>query len=142
LWIVGIRYRVEGAEHIQRRPAIYCVNHASNVEPPIIFVVLRRLMPKLLIIYKAELRKIPILTQGFDLVGFVPVDRGNRDHNSRALAIRSSSFPREREAGRVNCCPSRRAPLRWRCERRSPWCLSRSPARGRPCGRAVPSSIR
>lgn len=85
LAIVGVRYVVEGQEHILDRPAVYCVNHTSNVEPPVLFVALRRLVPKLAILYKAELRKLPILNIGFDLVGFIPVDRGNREQTTRAL---------------------------------------------------------
>jgi 1-acyl-sn-glycerol-3-phosphate acyltransferase len=84
-WLAGIRIVVEGREHIIDRPAIYCVNHASNVEPPILFLVLQPLMPDLVILYKAELRKLPILGTGFDLVGFVPVERGNRDQSAQAL---------------------------------------------------------
>ena len=63
-WLSGIRYRVEGAEHIQRhRAAVYAVNHASNVEPPILFDALHELFPRLRILYKAELRKLPILVR-------------------------------------------------------------------------------
>jgi 1-acyl-sn-glycerol-3-phosphate acyltransferase len=83
--IVGIRIVAEGTEHVLDRPAIYCVNHASNVEPPVLFLLLRKLMPGLVILYKAELRKLPILGTGFDIVGFVPVERGNRDQSSKAL---------------------------------------------------------
>jgi 1-acyl-sn-glycerol-3-phosphate acyltransferase len=85
LAVVGLRYTVDGAEHILDRPAVYVVNHTSNVEPPILFAALRRLVPKLAILYKTELRKLPILTTGFDLVGFIPVDRGNREQTTRAL---------------------------------------------------------
>jgi 1-acyl-sn-glycerol-3-phosphate acyltransferase len=85
LAIVGLRYVVEGEGRILDRPAVYCANHTSNVEPPVVFAALRRLVPKLAILYKAELRKLPILNIGFDLVGFIPVDRGNREQTSRAL---------------------------------------------------------
>ena len=85
LAVVGLRYVVEGEEHILDRPAVYCANHTSNVEPPLVFAALRRLVPKLAILYKAELRSLPILNLGFDLVGFVPVDRGNREQTTRAL---------------------------------------------------------
>ena len=87
LAVVGLRYRVEGREHILDRPAIYCVNHTSNVEPPVLFAALRRLTPRLHILYKAELRKLPILNIGFDLVGFIPVDRGNREQTTRAVNL-------------------------------------------------------
>jgi 1-acyl-sn-glycerol-3-phosphate acyltransferase len=85
LAIVGLRYVVEGREHMLDRPAIYCANHTSNVEPPLLFAALRRLTPRLHILYKAELRKLPILNLGFDLVGFIPIDRGNREQTTRAV---------------------------------------------------------
>lgn len=86
LAISGIRVRVEGAEHIQHgRAAVYAVNHASNVEPPILFHALRGLFPRLRILYKAELRKLPVLVQAFDLAGFVPLERGNRDQSLPAI---------------------------------------------------------
>ena len=72
LALSGIRYHVEGSEHIQRhRAAVYAVNHASNVEPPIL--------------YKAELRKLPVLVRAFDLAGFVPLERGNPEQSLPAI---------------------------------------------------------
>ncbi len=86
LWLTGIRYRVEGREHILRRQAaVYCVNHASNVEPPLLYMALQELFPRLQILYKAEIHKIPVLSWAFDIVGFVPIQRGNRDQSGRAL---------------------------------------------------------
>jgi len=73
-------------ERIQRgRAAVYAVNHASNVEPPILFDALRELFPRLRILYKAELRKLPVLVQGFDLAGFVPLERGNPEQSLPAI---------------------------------------------------------
>lgn len=87
LFLSGIRYVLEGGEHIQYdRAAVYAVNHASNVEPPIIFDVLHKLFPRLRILYKAELRKLPILVRAFDLAGFVPLERANRDQSLPAIA--------------------------------------------------------
>ena len=87
LFLSGIRYRVEGGEHIQRdRAAVYAVNHASNVEPPILYAALSELFPRLRVLYKAELRKLPILVRAFDLAGFVPLERGNRDQSLPAIA--------------------------------------------------------
>jgi 1-acyl-sn-glycerol-3-phosphate acyltransferase len=86
LFLSGIKYRVDGAEHIQRhRAAVYAVNHTSNVEPPILFDVLRELFPRLRVLYKAELRKLPVLTRAFDLAGFVPLERGNREQSLPAI---------------------------------------------------------
>ena len=87
LLLSGIRAVDEGGEHIQRqRAAVYATNHASNVEPPILFDILRELFPRLRILYKAELRKLPILVRAFDLAGFVPLERGNRDQSLPAIA--------------------------------------------------------
>ena len=82
----GIRSTVEGGHNIQRqRAAVYAVNHASNVEPPIVFNALHDLFPKLRILYKAELRKLPVLGRAFDLAGFVPLERGNREQSLPAI---------------------------------------------------------
>lgn len=84
--IVGIRVVVEGREFLQHhRAALYCVNHASNVEPPILFAVLRDLTPRLKVVYKAVLRRLPILGRGFDVVGFVPIERENRERATQAI---------------------------------------------------------
>ncbi|MFN8058224.1 MAG: lysophospholipid acyltransferase family protein [Vicinamibacterales bacterium] len=86
LFLSGLRFTVEGTEHIRADgPAVYCVNHASNVEPPILYCALRRLFPRLQILYKAEIHKIPILAHGFDIVGFVPIERGNRERSALAI---------------------------------------------------------
>ena len=86
LALSGMRWKVSGTEHIQRhRAAVYAINHSSNVEPPIIFAALRELMPRLRVLYKAELRKLPILVRAFDIAGFVPLERGNRDQSLPAI---------------------------------------------------------
>src|SRR5688572_1737992 len=86
LAVSGIRWKAVGLEHIQRgRAAVYAVNHSSNVEPPIIFVALKDLLPRLRVLYKAELRKLPILVRAFDVVGFVPLERGNPDQSLPAI---------------------------------------------------------
>lgn len=86
LGLSGIKTIVEHPEHIQRtRAAVYATNHTSNVEPPILFDVLHELFPRLRILYKAELRKLPVLVRAFDLAGFVPLERGNRDQSLPAI---------------------------------------------------------
>jgi 1-acyl-sn-glycerol-3-phosphate acyltransferase len=86
LVLLGLRYEVEGAEHIDPlRPSVYCVNHSSNVEPPMLYMVLRRLHWRRQILYKAELHNLPVLAQGFDFVGFVPIQRGNREQSQRSI---------------------------------------------------------
>jgi 1-acyl-sn-glycerol-3-phosphate acyltransferase len=86
LLLCGIQMRAEGMEHLQRhRAAIYAVNHTSNVEPPLLFELLHELFPRLRIVYKAELRKLPILVRAFDLGGFVPLERGNPEQSLPAI---------------------------------------------------------
>jgi 1-acyl-sn-glycerol-3-phosphate acyltransferase len=86
LRLVGIRWVVEGREHIQtHRAAVYAVNHSSNLEPPVLFLVLAPLFPRVRILYKAELRRLPILTTGFDLAGFVPIERRRREQAAAAI---------------------------------------------------------
>jgi 1-acyl-sn-glycerol-3-phosphate acyltransferase len=82
LTMAGIRYRVRGREHIPSGAAVYCSNHESNVDPPVLFRALHR---RLHILYKAELHKFPIMGTAFDVGGFVPVDRRNLERAMEAL---------------------------------------------------------
>src|SRR5687768_5705143 len=86
IWLSGITVDVRHRERIlMDRAAVYAVKHASNVEPPILYDVLSPLFPRLRILYKAELRKLPILVRAFDLAEFVPLERGNRDQSLPAI---------------------------------------------------------
>lgn len=83
----GLRVEVEGAEQVRpERGAVYCANHSSNLEPPIIYLALAAVHPRLKILYKAELRRaIPLLRTGFDVAGFVPIERRNVEQSGRAI---------------------------------------------------------
>ncbi len=86
LWLSGMTIDIRHPEHILlSRAAVYAVNHNSNVEPPILFAVLSPLFPRMRILYKAELRQLPILVRAFDIAGFVPLERGNRDQSLPAI---------------------------------------------------------
>lgn len=86
LLLSGVKLRIEGRENIQRgRAAVYAVNHTSNVEPPILFEALHPIFPRLRVLYKAELRKLPILVRAWDLAGFVPLERGNPEQSLPAI---------------------------------------------------------
>lgn len=93
LGLAGIRYKVAGIEQVPNTAVVFCSNHESNVDPPVLFEALH---PQLKVLYKAELRKVPILTAAFDLAGFVPIDRGDRD---RSLASISKGAERLRGGG-------------------------------------------
>src|SRR5262245_10480098 len=98
--LAGLTVRVVGDEHIRRQgPAVYVCNHSSNVDSPAVFHALRSLFPKLRVLYKAELRKLPVLVWAFDVAGFVPVERANQsqswpavDRAAKALADGNSFF--------------------------------------------------
>jgi 1-acyl-sn-glycerol-3-phosphate acyltransferase len=49
------------------------------------FLALRPLFPRVRVLYKAELRKLPVLVWAFDIAGFVPVARGKRDESWAAI---------------------------------------------------------
>lgn len=85
LVLAGITVRVEGQEHLQPRGAVYASNHSSNVDSPVMFWTLRSLFPRLRVIYKAEMRKLPVLVWAFDMAGFVPLQRANRGQSWPAI---------------------------------------------------------
>ena len=77
LGLAGIRYKVIGRENVPHdRAVVFCANHQSNVDPPVLFQALH---PRLHILYKAELRKLPVLGRVLEVGGFVAVQRHNRD---------------------------------------------------------------
>ena len=67
--IAGLKLRVVGVEHIQPGGTVYAANHSSNIDPPALFVALERLFPRVAVLYKAELRRLPVLVWAFDLGG-------------------------------------------------------------------------
>jgi 1-acyl-sn-glycerol-3-phosphate acyltransferase len=90
LTLAGIRYRVIGREHVPADGAVvFCSNHESNVDPPVLFQALHR---QLHILYKAELHKFPIMGMVFDVGGFVPVDRADREKALASIALGAESL--------------------------------------------------
>jgi 1-acyl-sn-glycerol-3-phosphate acyltransferase len=86
----GIRFRVAGREHIPRdRAAVYCCNHQSNVDPPVLFDALH---PRMHILYKAELDAIPLLARAFRMGGFIPVDRRHKEAAMRSIDAGAASL--------------------------------------------------
>jgi 1-acyl-sn-glycerol-3-phosphate acyltransferase len=90
LFTTGITFRVEGREHLPlTRAAVYCSNHQSNVDPPVLFEALH---PRMHILYKHEIDQIPILARAFRLGGFIPVDRRNREAALRSIEAGARSI--------------------------------------------------
>jgi len=94
LALSGIRYTLTSVQPLPLdRPAVYCANHQSNIDPPLLFEVLH---PMMHILYKAELNAIPVLARAFRMGGFIPVDRRNKEAALRSIdagaeSIRSGS---------------------------------------------------
>jgi len=84
-FLAAIRLTVVGREHIQSGPAVYAANHSSNIEPPAVFLALAQAFPRLRVLYKAELRQLPLLVWVFDAAGFVPLERANPDQSWPAV---------------------------------------------------------
>jgi 1-acyl-sn-glycerol-3-phosphate acyltransferase len=89
LALAGIKWKVAGHEHVPATAVVYCSNHESNVDPPVLFEALH---PRLKILYKAELRKFPIMKTAFDVAGFVAVDRADRGQAFASIAKGSDSL--------------------------------------------------
>jgi 1-acyl-sn-glycerol-3-phosphate acyltransferase len=90
LALAGIRWRVAGLEQVPNTTAVvYCANHESNVDPPVLFEALH---PRLKVLYKAELRKFPIMRTAFDVAGFVAVDRADREQAVESISKGSGSL--------------------------------------------------
>jgi 1-acyl-sn-glycerol-3-phosphate acyltransferase len=89
LALSGIRFRVAGREHVPHRAVVFCANHQSNVDPPILFEALH---PRTHVLYKAELNKLPLLARAFRVGGFIAVDRRNKEAAMRAIEAGARSI--------------------------------------------------
>jgi 1-acyl-sn-glycerol-3-phosphate acyltransferase len=90
LGVAGIRYRVTGREHVPKdRAVVFCSNHQSNVDPPVLFQALH---PRLHILYKAELSKLPILGLVMQTGGFIPVPREQKEAAMSAIEQAAASI--------------------------------------------------
>jgi 1-acyl-sn-glycerol-3-phosphate acyltransferase len=90
LALSGISFRVIGVERIPSgRAAVYCANHQSNIDPPVLF---KALHPRMHILYKHEIDQIPILARAFRLGGFIPINRHNRESAMRSIEAGAQSL--------------------------------------------------
>jgi 1-acyl-sn-glycerol-3-phosphate acyltransferase len=90
LALTGIKYRVSGLEQMPSSSAVvFCSNHESNVDPPVLFKTLHR---RLRILYKAELRRVPLMATLFDIGGFVAVERAEREKAMAAISRGAESL--------------------------------------------------
>ena len=90
LGTAGIRYRMVGKEHVPADGAVvFCSNHESNVDPPVLFQALHR---QLHILFKAELKKLPILGRVMLAGGFVAVERERREASMASIDEAAASI--------------------------------------------------
>lgn len=82
LALSGVRVRQVHPEYAVAHPtAVFVSNHVSNIDPPALFMVL----PRIAIILKRELRRIPLLGYVMELGGFIYVNRQARGSRREAL---------------------------------------------------------
>lgn len=82
LWLSGVRVRqVDRGYAVEHPTAVFVCNHVSNIDPPALFMAL----PRVAIILKRELRRIPLLGYVMEIGGFIYVDRQARGSRREAL---------------------------------------------------------
>ena len=92
LSLSGVKVRLLGNTRFQGvLPAIFLSNHVSNIEPAVLFMVL----PRIAVILKKELGRIPLLGYVMRLGGFIYVDRKDRDSRRKALEDSISTLKKE-----------------------------------------------
>jgi len=89
LALAGIRYTVIGTAKVPDRAVVFCSNHESNVDPPVLFEALH---DRLHILYKAELSKLPLLGRAMQVGGFIPIERQNREQSVAAISRGAASI--------------------------------------------------
>ena len=92
LRLSGVKVRLMGDEHARREsPAVFVSNHVSNLEPAALFMVL----PRIVVILKKGLGRIPLLGYVMKLGGFIYVDRQDRNSRRRALEAAVAALEKE-----------------------------------------------
>jgi 1-acyl-sn-glycerol-3-phosphate acyltransferase len=80
--ICGVRHRIEGAEDIPKGGAIVALNHQSMWETVAVFALLKK--PS--VVFKKELKRVPVYGWWTTLAGCIPVDREAGARAIRELA--------------------------------------------------------
>jgi 1-acyl-sn-glycerol-3-phosphate acyltransferase len=80
-WIVGLRFRVEGLEHLPDRPCIIASKHQSSFET-LLFHTIR---PDIAIGLKEELIRIPLFGWYLKIAQNIAIDRGGAAKAMRSL---------------------------------------------------------
>ncbi len=82
LWhIVGLRYRVIGAENITTEPGVICAKHQSGWET----LSLQQIFPSQIFVAKQELLWIPFFGWGLALMNPITINRSDRSNANRRM---------------------------------------------------------
>jgi len=80
--LAGVRIETHGADPWSTpQPCVFVANHASNLDPPLVFVCL----PRVAIMGKAIVFRWPLFGYALKMAEFIPVDRGRAESRRRAL---------------------------------------------------------
>jgi 1-acyl-sn-glycerol-3-phosphate acyltransferase len=72
-WLSGAKITIENPENLHPgRPAVFVLNHVSNMDPPAVASIL----PRVVVMAKHQAFKIPIAGRAFRMASFIPVYRG------------------------------------------------------------------
>jgi len=85
-WICGIRWRVEGLEHLPSRPAVILAKHQSAWET----LAFQMIFPPQVYLLKRELLWIPFFGWGLALMSPIAIDRSRGRAALRQLAARGA----------------------------------------------------
>ena len=122
------RFAVAGREHLPLdRAAVYCANHQSNVDPPVLFTRSTRACTSST---RRRSNAIPVLARAFRHRRVHPdrppqqgsgdaIDRGRRRVDPGRQLVPDLSR-KARAAGPARCCRSRRAASSWRIKAQAP----------------------
>ena len=77
--IVGLKYRLVGAENIPDKPSIICAKHQSGWET----LALQEIFPPQVFVAKRELFKIPFFGWGLKIVKTIGIERGSAQANAQ-----------------------------------------------------------
>ncbi len=90
--VAGIRLRVHGRERLDAAATyVFVANHASNVDPPVVFVAIGRNIRALA---KAEVFKLPVFGAVLRAAGFPAVYRDDRDRAMQAVDLAADALRR------------------------------------------------
>jgi putative phosphoserine phosphatase/1-acylglycerol-3-phosphate O-acyltransferase len=79
----GIELRVEGAEYLELRPAVFVINHQSGIDPMLVCALLRR---NFVGVAKVQIKSNPVLGPAFSFAETIFLDREDGEAARRSLA--------------------------------------------------------